>query len=135
MTKALYIRFTILASLFSLASPMSSQADTTEHVITLNEFNERVANKQKAVLVYFSADWCRICFKMKPVIAEAEQMFTSQMDVVRIDTERDKEVAEVFEVNSIGLPLLMLYCGGREVWTWVGLLDSNSLQKELRLRL
>ena len=68
----------------------SNKPKQEEKAITLIEFNNRVANKEKIVLVYFSAEWCTVCHKMKPIIDQLESEFFQKMEVMKIDTERDK---------------------------------------------
>ncbi len=98
-------------------------------VISLEAFNKRIANKNKAVLVYFSAGWCAVCPKFKPVIAEIEEEYSSKMEVLRIDIERDVEVAEKFEVNT--LPLLILYKNGKREWTSSGIIPIANIRREI----
>ncbi|MDP2388069.1 MAG: thioredoxin domain-containing protein [Bacteroidota bacterium] len=96
-----------------------------EKPITMEAFNKRVSNKDKAVLVFFHADWCMICRKMEPSINEIEKELGGKLDVFRIDTERDREIADTFEVNS--LPLLLFYKNGQKQWTHLGMADKNTL--------
>lgn len=97
--------------------------------ITLEEFNKHIARKDKAVLVYFRADWCMVCAKMKPVMEDVQKDFDSRMEVYKIDTEKDKEVAEAFEVDA--LPLLVLYKNGEKRWIHFGAMEKTMLEAEI----
>lgn len=96
--------------------------------ITLAEFNQHIADKTKPTLVYFHADWCMLCRKMEPVINKADSTYQN-LNILRIDTEFDKEITEHFEID--GLPLFMLYNNGRQVWVHVGVISENDLKKKL----
>lgn len=98
-----------------------------EQPVTLKAYYEAV--KDNVVLVYFSAGWCNVCGKFKPVIAQVEKDYAGKVKLLRIDTERDKEVAEEFDVNS--LPLLMLYKNGKLVWANSGITELATLSREI----
>jgi thioredoxin 1 len=98
-------------------------------IISLTEYNKRVEDKTKTTLVYFHADWCAVCRKMQPVIDKLDTIYKPNLEIFRIDTERDKEVAEHFEVSS--LPILILYHKGDQAWIHVGLISENDLKKKL----
>jgi thioredoxin-like negative regulator of GroEL len=97
--------------------------------ITLQEFNRRVSAGPKMTLVYFSASWCAVCAKMKPVIDQVELDYKSQMDVLRVDADRDKEVVKEFEIDA--LPVLVLYRYGTREWVYAGLIDKKTLKDKI----
>lgn len=98
--------------------------------ITLIEFNKRIANKEKIVLVYFSGDWCSVCQKMKPIIDELQIEFSQKMEVLRIDTERDKEITKEFEIDT--LPVILIYRNGKQEWIYVGLIEKRILKEQIK---
>jgi thioredoxin-like negative regulator of GroEL len=112
-------------------SNKSVKADTRqdEKPVTLVEFNKRIATKEKMVLIYFSADWCAVCIKMKPVMERIKNKFSASMEVLRIDTDRDKEITNEFEIDA--LPVLILYKNGVRVWIYVGLIDEEVLNAKI----
>ncbi|MES2131195.1 MAG: thioredoxin family protein [Bacteroidota bacterium] len=100
-----------------------------EPAITLETYNKKIANTHKAVLVYFSASWCAVCPKFKPVISEIEKEYRDKVEVLRIDTDRDIEVATELEINA--LPLLILYKNGKKEWTNSGIIPISDLRREI----
>lgn len=94
--------------------------------ISLSEYNKQIANKKKLVLVYFSADWCTVCAKMKPLIEEIEKRDSLNVNIIKIDTDRDKEVAHKYEIDA--MPVLMLYKDGCREWMNIGLIDKQELR-------
>ena len=100
-----------------------------EKSISMEEYNRRVCNYNKPVLVFFHSDWCAICRKMGPSIGEIEKEFEGKLDVLRIDTERDKEVSDELEVNS--LPLLILYKNGQKQWDHLGWLEKDAIRSKI----
>ncbi|MGZ3898786.1 MAG: thioredoxin family protein [Bacteroidia bacterium] len=101
--------------------------------ITLKEYNKITANKDTIVLVYFHASWCMVCAKVKPVIETIEKEYKGKVKVLRIDTDRDKEITQEFEIDA--LPVLMLYKKGNRQWIFPGIIDANSLRAKLDAQL
>lgn len=97
--------------------------------ITLAEFNQLVANEDTTVLVYCSAGWCGVCKKMKPVIEELETYKPNKLKVLHVDADRDRELNEEFELNT--LPLMMLYKKGVQKWVWTGIMDKQKLKSKV----
>ena len=99
---------------------MGPESDT----ITLKNFNKLIENKDKSVLVYISADWCMVCLKMKPVIEQTEKSFADKLNILRVDSDRDKEINDEFEVDA--LPVLMLYRNGEREWVHIGKFGTSN---------
>lgn len=97
--------------------------------VTMSDYNKIIANKDTAVLAYFHASWCMVCAKVAPVIESIESQSAAKLKVLRIDTDRDKEVANQFEVDA--LPVLMLYKQGQRQWIHMGIIDERSLRAKL----
>lgn len=99
--------------------------------ITLAEFNRRIAEKNKTILVYFHADWCVVCRKMEPVMQRVDSLYKSRLEILNIDTERDKEITEELEIDA--LPIFMIYRNGTRHWTHFGILTEKELTEKLNL--
>lgn len=97
--------------------------------ITMKEFNRIVSNNDTVVLVYCSAGWCAACKKMKPIIDKLESYNPSKLKLLRIAEERDKELKEEFDLNT--LPLIMLYKKGQQKWSWTGVMDEHKLRAKI----
>jgi thioredoxin 1 len=97
--------------------------------ITLNDFKKIVANEDTSVLVYCSASWCGACKKMTVIIGEIETYKPNKLKVLYVDADRDKELDEEFELNT--LPLMMFYKKGVQKWTWTGIMDKQPLKSKL----
>ena len=97
--------------------------------VTMAEYNAKIKNANKAVLVYFSAGWCTVCSKMKPVLAEMESTYNGKLEFFKLDADRDKEVTDEFEINS--LPVIMLYNHGNREWINVGIIEKGVLRSKI----
>jgi len=129
--KFVIVVFSLIVVLFVSTAFYVANEDTfqEEEVITLEKYNSIVSNKDTAVLVFCSAHWCAACTKMKPVINEIELYQPGKLKILRINSDRDKQVAEEFELNT--LPLIMLYKKGSMKWTWTGKLEKSALRAKI----
>jgi thioredoxin len=55
----------------------------------------------KPALIDFYADWCGPCKIAAPILEEISNEFAGKIDVYKIDTEKEKELAAVFGVRGI----------------------------------
>ncbi|MEO6305245.1 MAG: thioredoxin family protein [Bacteroidia bacterium] len=97
--------------------------------MSINEYSLHVNNADTLVLVYFKANWCEICKKLKPTV---EQVFAERKGFIKlyeIDTDENPKINDYFEID--GLPVLVLYKNGQIVWSYVGLLSKTSILDNL----
>jgi thioredoxin 1 len=82
----------------------------TEH-LTKESFLSKVfnfeANKEwkyegdKPCVIDFYADWCGPCKMVSPILEELADEFTGKMNVYKINTEEEQELAGAFGIRSI----------------------------------
>jgi thioredoxin 1 len=52
-------------------------------------------------IIDFYADWCGPCKSVAPVLEELANDFEGKMDVYKVNTEEEQELAAVFGIRSI----------------------------------
>lgn len=69
----------------------------------------------RPAIIDFYADWCGPCRMVAPVLEELSAEFEDKLDIYKVDTEVEQELAAVFGIQSIpsflfipmeGLPML-----------------------------
>jgi len=55
----------------------------------------------KPVLIDFYADWCQPCKMVAPIVEELAEDYKDKVDVYKIDTGAEQELAAVFGIQSI----------------------------------
>ena len=82
----------------------------TEH-LTSDTFKQKVFNYEinkewkfegdLPCLIDFYADWCGPCKMIAPVLEELADEFKDKLKIYKVDTEKERELAGVFGVQSI----------------------------------
>jgi thioredoxin 1 len=55
----------------------------------------------KPCIIDFYADWCGPCKMVAPVLEELAKDFNGKLDVYKVNTEEQQELASVFGIRSI----------------------------------
>ncbi|MFB9053285.1 thioredoxin family protein [Formosa undariae] len=77
------------------------------------------------VLLNFFTEWNEQSTAMHPVLRDVAAALGDKAKVIKIDVEKNKELAEALRVK--GLPTLIVYKAGEMKWRHSGEKDANSL--------
>ncbi len=79
--------------------------------LTAAEFKQKVFNYEtqkewkftgdKPVIIDFYADWCGPCKMVAPVLEELSKEYDGKIQIYKVDTEAEQELASVFGIRSI----------------------------------
>ena len=81
----------------------------------------------KPCLVDFYADWCQPCKMVAPILEELAEEFTGKMNIYKVDTEDQKELASAFGIQSI--PSLLFIPAEGQPQMAKGALPKESLKQ------
>ncbi|MBD3411136.1 MAG: thioredoxin [Ignavibacteriales bacterium] len=56
---------------------------------------------EKPCVIDFYADWCGPCKMVAPVLEELSEEYKDEINIYKIDTEKEQELAGVFGIRSI----------------------------------
>jgi thioredoxin len=56
---------------------------------------------EKPAIIDFYADWCGPCKMVAPIVEELSEEYMGLVDIYKIDTEAEQELAAVFGIRSI----------------------------------
>ena len=87
-------------------------------------FND-IIQKNSLVLVDFSAAWCGPCQMLAPILKEVKDELGDKLSIIKIDIDKNQAVASKFHVQ--GVPTLILYKDGNQVWRQSGLQPKHEL--------
>ena len=79
--------------------------------LTLDTFKQKVFNftdnkewkfeGNKPCIIDFYADWCGPCKMVAPILEELAKEYDGKLDVYKVDTEKERELAGIFGIQSI----------------------------------
>ena len=96
-------------------------------------FQELINENETPVLVDFFAEWCGPCKMMSPVLEELAKEYKGKLKVVKIDVDKNPQVAQKFQVR--GVPTLILFDKGNINWKKSGAMPLPVLKQELSAHL
>jgi thioredoxin len=108
----------------------SGNVQKTEKIIGIcdQEYNELV-NSSKRVMIDFNAKWCAPCQKMKPYLLKMQEELKDQIKIVPLDADENKTIVNQLQLD--GLPVIIVYENGKEVWRNIGYISEEELRKHL----
>lgn len=90
----------------------------------MSSFSELI-NQAKPVLVDFYADWCGPCKMMAPILKQVKDNLGERVTILKIDVDRNQALAVKYQVR--GVPTLILFKEGEQVWRQAGVVQKNQL--------
>jgi thioredoxin 1 len=84
-------------------------------------FND-IINKNQLVLVDFFASWCGPCKTMSPILSQVKNKVKNKVKIVKIDVDKNPKTAQKNQVQ--GVPTLVLYKNGKQIWKQSGVVPA-----------
>jgi len=86
--------------------------------VNKNNFNKEVMESKIPVLVDFYANWCGPCMMLSPILEEIAEEKKDTIKVVKVNVDKEVELANQFSINSI--PAVFLIKDGKVVSNFLG---------------
>jgi thioredoxin 1 len=90
----------------------------------MSKFSELI-NQDTPVLVDFYAEWCGPCKMMTPILKEVKETLKERVSIIKIDVDKNQAIAAKYQVR--GVPTMLLFIDGKQVWRQSGILQKHEL--------
>lgn len=77
------------------------------------------------VMVDFFADWCGPCKMLAPNLKAMKDQLGEEIKVIKIDVDKNPSIASRYQVR--GVPTILLFKNGQQVWRQSGVLQTPQL--------
>lgn len=92
----------------------------------MSNFNA-IINSEKPVLIDFFATWCGPCQMLLPVLNQVKESLKDRITIIKIDVDKNQEIAQKYQVR--GVPTLILFQEGKQLWRQSGVLTKEEIIK------
>ncbi len=92
----------------------------------MSNFND-IINSEKPVLVDFFATWCGPCQMLLPVLNQVKESLQDRITIIKIDVDKNQTLAQKYQVR--GVPTMMLFQDGKQLWRQSGVLTKEEIIK------
>ena len=92
----------------------------------MSNFND-IINSEKPVLVDFFATWCGPCQMLLLVLNQVKESLQDRITIIKIDVDKNQTLAQKYQVR--GVPTMMLFQDGKQLWRQSGVLTKEEIIK------
>ena len=86
---------------------------------------KNIIDSEVPVLVDFYADWCGPCKMLAPILKQVKEDMGDGLKIVKIDVDKNQKLASKYNVR--GVPTMMLFKDGKQLWRQSGVLQKNDI--------
>ena len=95
----------------------------------MNDKFDAIINSEKPVLIDFFATWCGPCQMLGPILKEVKDNLGDRVSIIKIDIDKNQAAANHYRVR--GVPTMMLFQNGKQLWRQSGVLSKEEIIKTI----
>lgn len=86
---------------------------------------QKLIDSDSPVLVDFFAEWCGPCKTLAPILKQVAKATEGKARVIKIDIDKNPEIAQQLSIR--GVPTMIIYKKGKQLWRQSGVLSAKDL--------
>ncbi len=86
---------------------------------------QELIQTDKPVLIDFFATWCGPCQQLSPILKQVKDVMGERISILKIDVDKNEQLAAQYQVR--GVPTMMLFQNGKQLWRQSGVLSKEQL--------
>ena len=94
-----------------------------------SSFSE-IIKGETPVLVDFFADWCGPCKSLALILKDVKSDLGDSIKVIKIDVDKNQALATQYQVR--GVPTMILFKNGKQVWRQSGVVPKHDLLQVIK---
>ena len=125
-----------------LTFSIGTKAQTVEP-LTNDQFKEKIWNYDtdkewkylgdKPAIIDLYATWCGPCKRLAPILEEIQKEYGSKIQIYKVDTDKEKQLSNLFNVSSI--PLMVFIPKKGEPFLVTGLRPKEQFEEIIKEKL
>ena len=119
----IFLSVTMLALTSISAQGIDFQRDTMRWQAIL----DKAKASNKIVFVDAYTTWCGPCKVLGPILKEVKDNLGDRISIIKIDVDKNQQIASQYQVR--GVPTMILFQEGKQLWRESGVLDKNAIIK------
>lgn len=88
-------------------------------------FEKTIHSSKKPLVIDLWAPWCGPCKAMNPLLEEVKKTYSGKVDVMKINSDESQALLQ--KLNVVGIPTLLAYVDGKQVYRKTGMHTSAAL--------
>lgn len=92
----------------------------------MNAFQQLI-QKDQPVLVDFFATWCGPCQMLAPILKQVKESLGERITIIKIDVDKNQAIVAQYQVR--GVPTMLLFQNGKQLWRQSGVVSKEELIK------
>jgi thioredoxin 1 len=97
--------------------------------VTDADFQQKVVQSDKPVLVDFWAEWCGPCRMVAPILDEIAREKDGELKIAKVNVDQNGRIAQ--NLGIISIPTMVLFKNGKPVERMVGAQSKQRLMTQI----
>ena len=107
-----------------------SKTEFQQKVFDFEQHKEWQFEGELPCIIDFYADWCQPCKILEPVLEELAQEYDGKINIYKVDTGAERELAAAFGIRSI--PTMLFVPGSGKPQMSSGVMPKDTIKQAIR---